>query len=112
MRREDSNFEESLEKTAGRRLVGGSDRGTDRHLTENPGRGADRHSERRLERNPGRRLARSLDKGEDRHLAERPEREVQAGIGRRIRAGVRRSTRSFARPSGGRLWRSWSSAAR
>ena len=74
MRREDSNFEESLEKTAGRRLVGGSDRGTDRHLTENPGRGADRHSERRLERNPGRRLARSLDKGEDRHLAERPER--------------------------------------
>ena len=54
MRREDSNFEESLEKTAGRRLVGGSDRGTDRHLTENPGRGADRHSERRPERNPGR----------------------------------------------------------
>ena len=74
MRREDSNFEESLEKTAGRRLVGGSDRGTDRHLTENPGRGADRHSEKRPERKPGSQLARSLDKGEDWHLAERPER--------------------------------------
>ena len=54
MRREDSNFEESLEKTAGRRRGRSSDEGTDRHLTENPGRGADRHSERRPERNPGR----------------------------------------------------------